>query len=792
MQADAAGRMKAGLGAAARRWSGLSAKGRAAVVAIVAVPVLAFAALGGGDPAPGARTGGAGTGATPAAAGAGPGLPGDDGFIRSATAIESQDLDQVLEEIADAGSRGQPTVAADPEYTAKAIALMQSLPKDKDGNPDWSKVDMADYARRVQALGPAPGISTAPAVPEDEELDLDEALERLAAGVDQAAPGQDVLDALRDSPQGDDAPLLMAHAMALASAGDPWGAVANLLIAHEADPDDASPLVNLAALANSQALPSVALALLEEAASLEGTADTAPMGMREQAALLNNRGHALVLLQRLDEAEAPLREALALNPELSEAARNLVHVLAKTGREDEARALLPRAVWRLRGSPAKPVPVRPADGPAEPGAEATPPGGDAESIARWAEQPWLEERHGSARVPLWIALDLGQRGQIAWPEILMPSADAGYAGYYAQASARFLAARAKAQALQDSQAGPMQALVVKRMTLGEVIQQAIHVQASPLWMVEPIDTDMHPMSADKENLILAGGQMTRFDALDMARSEWALEQAADRLNERYGREARCPPGSTTDECCGIHRAAVERNVAELLPFARDYEEQSRVFFREAYGLSTAIATNLPAGGWHDMTRIDIEAQVHLLQGHVQREVAFAFSHAAPPGGACYDRTPEASAEAADIVVDAPACSAASQWASGKWAFSDNFSVEATCGKIKFVAEVNIIGTKKIKWGPVSDVGLDLGMHAEVEFTMEGTVTIFAGPKGGASGKVGGVGADFGVKDGIYAVIDRNGVKDVGMRVVVGGGVASGQGGATHDVDQMDFSFVSAL
>lgn len=790
MQGKWAEQAKAGLGAARRGWSGLSPKARAVVVAVAAVPVLAFAALGAGGE--GEASGGAASPVHAATAAGGDAGAGGEGFIRSATYIESQDLERVLGDIADAGPRGLPTAAADPEYTAKAIALMQSLPKDKDGNPDWSKVDMADYARRVQALGPAPGISSAPAAPEDEALDLDEALDRLADGVDQAAPGQDILDALRDSPQGEDASLLMAHAMALASAGDPWGAVANLLIAHEADPDDASPLVNLAALANSQALPAVALALLAEAESLDGTGETAPMGMREQAALLNNRGHALVLLQRHDEAEAPLREALALNPELSEAARNLVHVLAKTGREDEARALLPRAVWRLRGSPAKPVPVRPADGPAAPGAEATPPGGDTDAIARWARQPWLEERHGSARVPLWIALDLSQRGQIAWPEILMPTADAGYAGYYAQASARFLAARAKAQALQDSQAGPMQALVVKRMTLGEVVQQAIHVQASPLWMVEPIDTDMHPMSADKENLILAGGQMTRFDALDMARSEWELEQAADRLNERYGREARCPPGSTTDECCGIHRAAVERNVAELLPFARDYEEQSRVFFREAYGLSTAIATNLPAGGWHDMTRIDIEAQVHLLQGHVQREVAFAFSHAAPAGGACYDRTPEASAEAADIVVDAPACSAASQWASGKWAFSDNFSVEATCGKIKFVAEVNIIGTKKIKWGPVSDVGLDLGMHAEVEFTMEGTVTIFAGPKGGASGKVGGVGADFGVKDGIYAVIDRNGVKDVGMRVVVGGGVASGQGGATHDVDQMDFSFVSAL
>ena len=94
--------------------------------------------------------------------------------------------------------------------------------------------------------------------------------------------------------------------------------------------------------------------------------------------------------------------------------------------------------------------------------------------------------------------------------------------------------------------------------------------------------------------------------------------------------------------------------------------------------------------------------------------------------------------------------------------------------------------------PLHDLGLDLGMHAEIEFTMEGTVTVFAGPKGGVSGKIGQYGGDFGVKDGIYAVIDRNGVKDVGMRVVIGGGVAAGQAGGTHDVESMDFSFVSAL
>ena len=86
----------------------------------------------------------------------------------------------------------------------------------------------------------------------------------------------------------------------------------------------------------------------------------------------------------------------------------------------------------------------------------------------------------------------------------------------------------------------------------------------------------------------------------------------------------------------------------------------------------------------------------------------------------------------------------------------------------------------------------LGMHAEVELSMDGTVTIFAGPKGGVSGKIGGAGGDFGVKDGIYAVIGREGVKDVGFRVVVGGGVSAGQGGGTHDVDVMDFSLVSAI
>lgn len=712
----------------ARAFAGLSAKGKAAVLAVaIGGPALAVGLSG--DEAP-----------NPAAAAAGPAATaeGEAGLLRSATAIES----------------------VDPAYALDRI--------ERDG------------ARAIARVDPA----------QADELDFDEAIERLVEGVEAEDGGDGLLDTLRDSPQGERPDVLRSHSLPLMAAGDAWGAVANLLVAHEQDDRDPGALIGLAAIANSQGLPAVALALLDEAESLSLDEAGAPVGLPARAALLNNRGHALLLQDRADEAEAVLRDALAAYPELSEAARNLALALVRQDRRDEALALVPRATWRLPGNPAKPVPTR-TDEAGEAPAEAPPPAGDPDAIDAWRREPWLEDRHGDLSVPLWIALDLSKQGQIAWPEILYPAADASYGGYYPRAAARFLASREKAAALRDSMAAPMQDLVVRRMTLGETIQQLIHVKASAPWMMEPIDTEMHRLDAGKERLILSSGSPTRFAGLDVARAEYAMEEAADRLYERYRRDAKCPPGSTTEACCGIHRREVERNLAEFTPYARDYEEQVRVFFREAYGLSTAIATNLPPGGWHDMTRIDIEQHVHNLHGHVQREVAFAFSHAAPTGSACYGPAGDADGAAAGIVVEAPACSAGSQWASGKWAFSDNFSVEATCGKIKFVAEVNVIGTRKFKWGPLSDVGADLGMHAEAEFTMDGTVTIFAGPKGGVSGKIGGAGGDFGVKDGIYAVIGREGVKDVGFRVVVGGGVGAGQGGATHDVDSMDFSLVSA-
>lgn len=85
---------------------------------------------------------------------------------------------------------------------------------------------------------------------------------------------RNLLEEVRDSRNGQNgdnpnANALMADAMALLSVGETWGAVANLLVAwelaHDNDEDEASPLLSLAGLANSQGLPHVALALLEAA-----------------------------------------------------------------------------------------------------------------------------------------------------------------------------------------------------------------------------------------------------------------------------------------------------------------------------------------------------------------------------------------------------------------------------------------------------------------------------------------------------------------------------------------------
>ncbi len=713
---------------AVSKFKTLPAIGKAVVIAI---PVLALAAVdfgGEGDVAVGLSTG-----ANPAQQAA------DDSFFRTPNGIIGADLDREMESIANT----------------------------------WLMLD--------EDTGP---------------LDLDEAIEFLQEKVETDADGRDLLEDVRDSENGENANALMADAMALLSVGEAWGAVANLLVAWEIakdnDEDEASPLLSLAGLANSQGLPHVALALLEAANKAKVNGVDAPAGISKQAAWLNNKGHALLLLGEYEDAETVLQQALALSPEMSEAARNLVYVLLKQDRRDEARALMPRVAFRLPGPPAVAVSVKPEK--PDPSTPKDEPPHDEVKPELWVKQPFLlEDESGYVRLPLSISLDLSRKGQIAWPEIIIPEPGQDYPGTLDLASQRYMAAKDKQQEIQAIEGGLHQAAAGRRFTWSDRVQQAIEVRASGVWTFHPVDTEMQVLNANYESLIVSGDQPTRFAALDVARADHQMAQAADRLYERYGRESKCAAGDSQEACCTRQLAANNRNIEEFTPFANEYIDRSRVLFRESYGWASAYASNLPQGNWYSIAKLETEKGVWNTRRFTQMNVYMDFLHAAPlTSGRCYQPFEAVPDQPLDLESDLPSCEAAFGKKSAKLTLGKFYSISVGCGKVKFSVKAPVSKGKLTVAGAA--VGGELGLQGEIEFNITGPVTLFAGPYASASAKVGdrGVGAD--VKDGVYMVIGRDGIQDAGFRVAVGSsGSASGAlGGSEPVMETMDFSVVSAI
>ena len=131
------------------------------------------------------------------------------------------------------------------------------------------------------------------------------------------------------------------------SARSPRAALALLIAGHRARPKDAMTLVNLAGVLSLAGLPREAIAVLDRATELGGKLP-APGGVPGQAIALTNRGHAFLGLGRWSEAQAPLKQALSLAPDLSEARMNLSKALLcsgdVTGATRELRVALRRTV----------------------------------------------------------------------------------------------------------------------------------------------------------------------------------------------------------------------------------------------------------------------------------------------------------------------------------------------------------------------------------------------------------------------------------------------------------------
>ncbi|MEP7082507.1 MAG: tetratricopeptide repeat protein [Chloroflexota bacterium] len=165
-------------------------------------------------------------------------------------------------------------------------------------------------------------------------MDLETAVANTRQLLDREA-GSGALEAFDASPDASSADKATAAAVAAVLSSNKAGALAALLAAARDEPDDPRHLVNAAGLLPDFDLASEALAFLDAAEGMGAPAST-PYGLDQRAVLLNNRGRALLALQRWDDAASVLQEAYELDPALAEAATNLSLALLCQGQRDEA------------------------------------------------------------------------------------------------------------------------------------------------------------------------------------------------------------------------------------------------------------------------------------------------------------------------------------------------------------------------------------------------------------------------------------------------------------------------
>jgi tetratricopeptide (TPR) repeat protein len=195
-----------------------------------------------------------------------------------------------------------------------------------------------------------------------QQMQLAQALASLEAVLAKAA-GPNALAKLASTQVGKSAAQAETVATALIAKANPGGALAALLIAHKVDPKEARHLENAAVVATSLGYPQEALALLSGAAGLSESGSP-EMGIDRTARMLNNQAYALIRLGRWSEAVPLLKTAIAREPLLNEAQRNLAVALLCLGNASAAgeakRAGARRNHFEDIGDPAKPQTFDPA------------------------------------------------------------------------------------------------------------------------------------------------------------------------------------------------------------------------------------------------------------------------------------------------------------------------------------------------------------------------------------------------------------------------------------------------
>src|SRR6267378_2804955 len=172
------------------------------------------------------------------------------------------------------------------------------------------------------------------AEPGSRSMPLAQALASLEGALAKAA-GPNALAQLANAKVGKSAGQAETVAAGEMMKANPGGALAALLIAHKDDTKEARHLENAAVVATSLGYPQEALALLAAAKTMP-EAGYSEMGIDRTARMLNNQAYALIRLGRWAEAVPLLNDAIAREPLLNEAQRNLAVALTCQGKMQAA------------------------------------------------------------------------------------------------------------------------------------------------------------------------------------------------------------------------------------------------------------------------------------------------------------------------------------------------------------------------------------------------------------------------------------------------------------------------
>ncbi|PYE49473.1 tetratricopeptide repeat protein [Deinococcus yavapaiensis] len=667
------------------------------------------------------------------------------------------------------------------------VAYERALATMKPTDPNY-KTTQAELSKlKATAKGNLPG-SPSPVKGSVKPIAFAEALNN-ARQIAYLNASQKDIDALAKLFQGKTTAHLQGVVATAVLKDRPAIALAALLAAHTRDAKNPNHLVNAAGLLSLLGMPYEALAFLDEAGKLGSVEST----FVARAVVLNARGHALLTLGKFAEAESVLREAVKLDPTLSEAKRNLALALRAQNKRQEAMTFF------AAGSRRAPVPKLVASTPPAPPAPGTPTSPPSASTpqAPSGVEPAL------AFLPAQEVYDLSRGRGWKLPSLKYPKNVQDGPAFFDQIEALRAYYRFRMNARQE-----------RIIALGQqkVAQTMARIGQPPSPGQALADERVHDILFRLSALPLEPALKRRFALVDeeLSRDEGAVNFGGSQFDptknhtqktvvynprtpsghwniamlEIAGSEARAHAACTTSLC---HEAVKREHDARRCPvFAEAHRRWRTAMLRldGAYGelldpvnrVATGLASNIGDPLDFELAQLHARQQSELL---IDGLLAVAMSpgglwgqyESHVQGGMVCDPSREQAVQPQEEAPEAFKCPV-----TGAYKLKVDFKIAELSGNCEKIAvEFTLGGDILIFEG---------GAFTELEYAFEGEVTLTLGGKIEAS-----AGATAGAKAGVYIKVGADGsFKDFGVKQSTASGVMLGPVGGEIEIEK-NFSLI---